>query len=175
VLEDLYIHWVYILWKFFQIRDFVIFCATDTSVLLMSLLPTSIIWFTNNHNEVFKIILCCLHELYLLFVTKSLIRMRKYFLVTNDLLLIMLKLSWNGTITWTEWKDGIFNLILRAGSFMLKMARMFESKFKRTKFQEQNQKTGKKKPFRFLSEVSFIGWIVDPAKNREGGVSIYTY
>jgi len=40
---------------------------------------------------------------------------------------------------------------------MLKMARMFESKFKRTKFQEQNQKTGKKKPFRFLSEVSFIG------------------
>lgn len=51
--------------------------------------------------------MCWLLELYLLFVTKFLIRMRKHFLITNDLLLISLKLSWNDTITWTEWKGGI--------------------------------------------------------------------
>lgn len=85
--------------------------------------------------------MCWLLDLYLPFVTKFLIRMRKYFLITNDLLLI----SSNDTITWTEWKDGIFNLLLKAGFFMLKVARMSESKLSRMKFQEKQQKTEKKK------------------------------
>lgn len=101
--------------------------------------------------------MCWLLELYLLSVTKFLIRMRKYFLITSDLLLISLKLTWNDTITWTEWKGGIFNLTLKTIFFMLKLSRMSESKLSRMKFQGQQQERWReKKPFKFLSEVNFI-------------------
>lgn len=102
--------------------------------------------------------------------------MRKYFLIKNDLLLINLKLSWNDTITWREWEKWVINLILKAGFFTLKMYRMSESKPGRMKFQEQQEKTHKKgAPFKVLSEVNFIGWMVGPGKNRGVCINIYVF
>lgn len=53
-------------------------------------------------------------------------------------------------------KVEFLNLILKAGFFMLKMARMSESKLSRMKFQEQQQKTEKKSHLSFYLKVMFL-------------------
>lgn len=58
--------------------------------------------------------------------------------------------------------------------FIVEMARMSESKLKMMKFQEQQKREGKKTHLKFVSEVIFMGLIVDPGKNGGGGC-VYEY